>query len=265
MAQVNDLSGKKFNHLTVIKSVGSNEHGKMMWEVQCDCGNRKILLGTAIKNGGVKSCGCIKNDGHSNLRHGMADSSEYNVWKGIIRRCKSEKWKQYKDYGGRGIYVVERWLKFSNFIEDMGRKPGPEYQIDRIDNDGPYCKENCRWTTAKINCNNKRDNRTFEVYNAKLGIMESLTLTEISEKYGIGYSTLNSRVNKLGKSIEEAIRTDVRKMKNPEQQVFELNGETLTLKEIAERHGMSYNTLYSRLYMYGMSLQYALTQPIRRR
>lgn len=94
-------------------------------------------------------------------KHGMCNTVEYQCWRAFKNRCMNSKNIQYKDYGGRGITVSEQWLEFENFYRDMGNRP-PNHQIDRIDNNKGYSKENCRWVERKINCRNKRNNKLYK-------------------------------------------------------------------------------------------------------
>lgn len=123
----------------------------------------------------------------------------------MIQRCNNIKNQAYKDYGGRGIKVCERWLKFQNFLEDMGERPDG-YEIDRIDNDGNYCKENCKWSSSKENCRNKRNNRFLEYNNKKL------CCAEWEEVIGIPQNIILLRI-KRGWSIEKTLTTPVKKIK----------------------------------------------------
>lgn len=94
-------------------------------------------------------------------RHGKRDAPEYGVWRAMLRRCSSPKDRYYHRYGGRGISVCDRWLhSFTAFIEDLGPRPFPDAQLDRIDNDGNYEPGNCRWVTRKENCANRLDYRS---------------------------------------------------------------------------------------------------------
>jgi hypothetical protein len=88
-------------------------------------------------------------------KHGGSKLPEYQIWSAMIQRCLNPNNKRYKDYGGRGIKVCDRWLEFENFYEDIGPRPTPEHVIDRINNDGPYEKSNCRWATPSESARNK--------------------------------------------------------------------------------------------------------------
>lgn len=204
----------KFNRLTVIGFAGrtTNKTIRYYWLCKCDCGNEKVILEYNITSGNIKSCGCLhKNPTHC-ITHGKTKSPEYSVWKGIKRRCYDTKFKHYDSYGGRGISVCDRWLEsFENFLEDMGERPSNQHSIERRNNDGNYCKENCYWATKKEQGNNRRSNRLIEYNN------EKLTIIEFSEKYNISTWIILQRLNK-GWNIEEILNTPVGKythIKNP--------------------------------------------------
>ena len=126
---------------------------------QCICGNIKSVMYTYIKTGRSKSCGCIQKNIFKTrfIKHNKRNTSEYVTWKNMKARCFNVKYKQWKDYGGRGITVCDRWLNsFINFYEDMGPKPGPKYSIDRINVNGNYEPSNCKWSTPAEQNRNKR-------------------------------------------------------------------------------------------------------------
>ncbi|MDW3922226.1 hypothetical protein QI261_00675 [Staphylococcus saprophyticus] len=156
-----DILKTKFNRLRPIERVDNIKRGKAFL-CKCDCGNTTIVPLASLKNNRVKSCGCLNSEIQSkfmkeyNNKHGKSNTAEYRVWKGMRERCNNPKHKQYKDYGGRGIKVCERWNNFSVFLEDMGEKPTKKHQIDRTNNDGNYEPNNCRWVTPSENALNKR-------------------------------------------------------------------------------------------------------------
>lgn len=177
--------GERFNHL-VISGEGEQVSGRRMFRCQCDCGAIKTIRMDSVMSGHTKSCGCILD----NSIHGMSGDSEYICWQKIKQRCLDSNHKMYSKYGGRGISVCERWLKFENFYSDMGRRPGPGYSIDRIDNDGDYCKGNCRWATWKQQGRNRGTNRFLDIDGKKM------IAIEWCEKTGANYNTVCSRLRR---------------------------------------------------------------------
>jgi len=195
-----DLTGKVFNRLTVLGDFGDRDNqNKIKWKCQCICGAIKYISGPQLKSGKTKSCGCLQTE--NRIKHGQWKHPLYNIWKGMVDRCTKENTHNYKDYGGRGITVCDRWLDVNNFIEDMSTRPEGT-SIDRIDNNGNYEPSNCKWSTDKEQSNNRRSSRYLE-YNG-----ESKTLVDWSRDTGIKQTTIGERLRR-GWTIEQALETPV--------------------------------------------------------
>lgn len=144
-----DIKDKIFGRLTALEIDSINK--SYYWKCLCDCGNRVIIQGNKLRSGRTKSCGCIVK-----VKKGLSTSPEYGTWSSMIQRCYDSKCRSYKNYGGRGITVCERWKSsFFNFLEDMGKRP-IEKTLDRINNDGNYEFSNCKWSTKSEQAQNRR-------------------------------------------------------------------------------------------------------------
>lgn len=172
-----EMMGKRFGRLTVIrKSKNKTKEGRLLWTCQCDCGNIRDFNGKLLRLGKTKSCGCLAKEVccHNSKKHGSYQTRLYKVWAGIKIRCKYSKTNGFDNYGGRGITICDEWLyNFENFKEwainngyDENAKYG-ECTLDRIDTDGNYSPNNCRWVSMKEQSRNKRNNKKIE-YNGKL-------------------------------------------------------------------------------------------------
>src|SRR5579859_2108740 len=141
-AQVPEVmpASPKYGRLTLIEICLKLGTQRTAWKCLCDCGNIVILSPHPVKTGRTKSCGCFYKDRRKEVArtHGLTYSKEYQVWGGMVNRCTNQSQKCYKHYGGRGITVCERWKKFENFYEDMGKRPSDKHTLERIDNDKGY-------------------------------------------------------------------------------------------------------------------------------
>jgi hypothetical protein len=153
----NDITGSIFGRLCVVNHAGKNKHGKSQWLCSCSCGNTLIISHGNLITGNTESCGCLHKEGLLTriTTHGHRYEPVYISWTNMISRCNNPKNKRFTDYGGRGITVCKRWLKFENFLEDMGEKP-KGLTLDRIRNEGNYEPGNCKWSTYKEQRANQR-------------------------------------------------------------------------------------------------------------
>lgn len=153
-----DMTGERYGKLVVTTYVGQDTKRQSIWDCQCDCGKTTIVTRSSLISGHTRSCGCIFHKaGGDASNHNGKRAPEYSVWAGMKRRCNNPNEKNYPNYGGRGIRVCQRWqYSYPDFLADVGRRPGPEYSLDRIDNDGDYEPGNVRWATAKEQVANRR-------------------------------------------------------------------------------------------------------------
>ena len=195
--------GERFGALVVTKVMLGSKGKNARAEAKCDCGCVWEGILSDLRRGMTKSCGCLRVD--AKTTHGLCDHPLYQVWVGIRARVLDPTHAKYKDYGLRGITIDPDWVDDpSAFItwvgETLGERPSAQHSIDRIENDGPYSKGNLKWSTAKQQCNNRRNSLhiTFDGLN--------LTLSQWSDKLGVAYGTLYSRL-RYGWSIERTLTT----------------------------------------------------------
>lgn len=212
---MNNLIGQKFGRLTIIQKMDNDKWGHHRYLCQCTCKQKKIILGNKLESGHTKSCGCLQKDtvreiGSQNIKHGHSRGKQrsaiYITWMNIVQRCANPNTANYKYYGGRGITVCERWLKFENFLEDMGERPEGK-SLDRVKNNKGYCKENCRWTTQKEQARNRRDNRLIFCF----GRLQCISAW--SEETNIKTGTIIARLDRRW-STEKTLTTPVLQRKN---------------------------------------------------
>jgi hypothetical protein len=198
-----DITGQKFGRLFVESCDVLRKNNRVTWLCICECGTQLHVTGSALRTGNTQSCGCLHRDGLV-ARNAIAaenkvyDTATYQSWESMKERCYSRSHKSYKDYGGRGITVCDRWVEsFHNFLEDMGERP-EGMTLDRERNNEGYCKENCRWATQKQQGNNQRSNVVL-VFRG-----ESHTTSEWADIVGIERHTIGYRIRR-GWSVEDAL------------------------------------------------------------
>ena len=197
-----DLTGKKFGNLTVI-SKSDSINRKSYWICKCDCGNKTIVRASNLKSGHTKSCGCYKKtrEIEANTVHGLSNTRIHRIWDNIKTRCLNKNSPAFRLYGGRGITICEEWK--NSFIEfyqwAISSGYSDKLSIDRIDTNGNYCPDNCRWVSMKVQQNNRTNNRILSIGDT------SHTLAEWSEISGKNEWKIRYAL-KHGKTIEEILR-----------------------------------------------------------
>lgn len=207
MKNFKDMTGKKINRLTC-KSIHSSTPRGVYWLCECECGKEVVVRGQAVRSGDTKSCGCLTIDviksqigeKHPNFIHGMTHTNIYKRWKSINERCYKKRCKAYKNYGGRGIKC--EWISFEEFYKDMGNPPG-DLTLDRIDNDGNYSKENCKWSSKSEQANNRRTAHMLTYHG------ETKNMKSWAKQFGMDNRKLWWRI-KQGWSIKDALETKIR-------------------------------------------------------
>ena len=213
-----DLTGKKFGRLTGIKFSHKTKNRDYFWLFECECGNTKTINSASVRKGATKSCGCLAKETTSKVRrkHGLSNTKSYEVWNNLMSRCYNQLDPGYKNYGGRGITVSEEWHDFVNFYRDMGNPP-KDKSIDRIDNDGPYSKENCRWKTwSQQNINRRHKKSNTGIRNISWSKRDNL--------YYVSIKRNNISYKKSFKELSDAIQWKEKTLK-------ELNGQVQRLSK----------------------------------
>lgn len=221
-----DLTNQQFGQLTALYRV-KNHGGRVAWHCKCTCGRECDVRGYSLTSSHTVSCGCVAAERLADyrLKHGQARTRAYKIWVGMKGRCFNPDNTSYVDYGGRGITVCERWLKFENFLADMGHPPS-NTSIDRINNDGNYKPGNCRWATPSEQLNNRRNNVKVE-YQGR-----TQTLTEWAEELGFNVDTLYARIVRYRWDINDAM---TRSVATKDQQPCIICGEKHFAKNLCNR------------------------------
>lgn len=201
-----DLTGQVFGRLKVLEEVPNKK--RITWKCICECGNYTEVASCHLRSGKIKSCGCLRSERISTLKtiHGQAKrgarSRLYVIWVGIKERCENPNYDSFENYGGRGIMLCDEWQTFEQFmLWAYENGYDANLTIDRVDVNGNYCPQNCRWVSRKTQSNNTRRNINITY----LG--ETHTLAEWSEILGVSYMLLYKRIVVRNWDIERAMAT----------------------------------------------------------
>lgn len=206
-----DRTGRKYGRLTAVRRAENDKHGNSQWECLCDCGAVAIVSSPSLATGNTKSCGCLSKElagiraRERSTTHGLSNTRTYKVWAGMRKRCRNPNDIAYYYYGGRGIKVCERWMKFENFLADMGEVP-EGMSIERLDVNGDYCPENCVWLPNSEQRKNVRNN-VHVVYEG-----EKMILSDFARKIGRRPSRISTWLKK-GFTPEQMLTKPKRKPK----------------------------------------------------
>lgn len=189
MKYPSDLTGLRFGRLTVLAKAGIRGEGKRgsrsIWLCRCDCGKEKVVTRNSLVTGNTRSCGCLEQETKEtmHLKHGMSKTRLWNIWCGMKDRCNRPNNLDYPHYGGRGIKVCEAWADDFNSFRGWAISNGyqDDLTIDRINNDGDYCPENCRWATRKEQTRNRKITKTISI--AEIAEIDGITYQDAYKRY----------------------------------------------------------------------------------
>ena len=198
---IKNIENQKFGKLLVLRMSGKTKSGNIKWLCQCDCGNQSVVVGSKLRNGSTKSCGCLK---FSPIAQGYSDTRLYRIWVNMHARCYNEKHDAFKWYGEKGISVCSLWHEFIPFREwALSNGYDDNLSIDRISSNGNYIPDNCRWQNQKQQMNNVSSNKIILFEGSEY------TQSEFADKFGLNYHTVRNRI-RLGWTLEEIIKTPER-------------------------------------------------------
>lgn len=249
MKEQENLIGKRFGRWTVIEEAPTTDPSQPKFWCLCDCGTKSAVYMYSLLSKKSLSCGCLQREVASivSYKHGCSKERLYHVWDGMKQRCNNPNHVAYQQYGARGISVCKEWsedyTKFREFMLSHGYDPDApfgECTIDRIDNDGNYCPENCRVISVQEQQNNKSDVFSFILDGRRT------TISGAARSKGKTRSCIKYRLNH-GWSLEDAIETPLK-----EEMKFEANGEIHTIKEWKEILNVTDNVIRGRLQTHTM-------------
>lgn len=205
-----DLKGQNFGRWHV-EELASIIASRACWRAKCECGTVRVISGKSLRRGHSKSCGCLKRENIVKrlTTHGLSHTRDHIVWMSMKDRCYNQNGEHYKNYGGRGITVCDRWLygtkemhALTCFVTDMGPRPTSKHTLERVDNDKGYGPDNCKWATRHEQRCNTRSNRRITAFG------RTDVVTNFAHAYGIGKDTLAARLN-AGMKPETALTLPV--------------------------------------------------------
>lgn len=241
-----EIPKMKFGRLTPIRI--ANENGRVKWLCQCDCGNYTEVIQKNLCNGNTKSCGCLAREINPKRTHGLSGKRIYVLYLGLKGRCYNPTNSSYKWYGEKGVRMCDEWKNdpeaFAKWSYESGydeNLPRGVQTIDRIDPNGDYCPENCRWITIQEQQRNKTNLKLYE-YNG-----EKHLLCEWAEILGIDFDFLRSRVCDYNYSLQEAICSP--KNEKLKRNLIKLThrGKTMTVSQWSKELGISESTIRNRI------------------
>lgn len=196
--KMSDITGQKFNRLVAIEPHSKNKWGNVVWKCKCECGNEHLAAEGKLKQGKVKSCGCLAKELHIKQleTHGLTTGGKprtFIIWNGMKYRCLNPKSDSYQSYGGRGIKICEEWLNFEKFHDwAINNGYSDELSLDRIDNDKNYEPSNCKWVTPSENYKKQRNARYITIENITLNVNDWCKYLKISKPTAYKYLNVNN-------------------------------------------------------------------------
>lgn len=205
MSKPLNLTGQRFGNLVVISRVDNYSSGKTRWLCRCDCGEEKVVLSTNLVRGLTRSCGCFNKSVTSErfTKHQLSAHRLYKIWTDMKKRCANPSCKSFANYGGRGIKVCDEWKNHFQLFYTWSLCNGysDNLSLDRIDVNGDYNPDNCRWADKLIQANNCRTNH-YLTFKGK-----TQSIAEWARELGVSDSVIRQRLSKLGWSVEKTLST----------------------------------------------------------